>query len=149
MDKIHETIAYIVISVKALFTDFSYKCFLTVLYLVYTFLFDVSHEKAIAAVITLIVFDFLTGISAAKYSGEEIKSAKVFRSAIKVVVYLTLIAGAHLIEVAGPAITAADDAVIAFLASTELVSLMENVGRMGFAVPKKWLNKLQRFRDSE
>ena len=118
-------------------------------YIFYSFLFDVNQGDALIAIIVLIVIDFITGFASAKISGEEIKSAKVFRSAIKLVIYFMMISAAHMVELASGILSIADDTVIAFLAVTELISLIENIGKMGFAVPKKMLNKLQDYRDSK
>lgn len=148
MDKIYETITYIAVAIKSLFDYFSVKFVLGTLYLIYSFAFDISHTKALGAVLLLVIFDFITGIAAAKISGEEIKSAKVLRSAVKTFVYLLLISGSHMFEIATQYILFADDMVLAFLAVTELISLIENAGKMGFAVPNKLLNKLKEYRDS-
>lgn len=148
MDKFTDTITYTYIALKSIFADMTLKLIFAIAYVMYAFLFDVTQAHALLAIIVLVLLDFATGISAAKVSGEEIKSSKVFRSAVKVVMYMTLISASHLLEVAS-VIGFADDTVIAFLAATELISLIENVGRMGFAVPKKLLNKLQHFRDDQ
>lgn len=150
MDKFHEIIIYSASAVKSLLSDFTFKAVASFLYIFYSFVFDTQHEQAIIAILGLITIDFITGIYAAKVSGDEIKSAKVMRSAIKVFIYLLLISAARLLEVAGSLeIVHADEIILGFLAATELVSVIENIGKMGFAVPKKMLNKLRDFRDSE
>ncbi len=148
MTKIYEIVNYIIMAIRSMFEYFSIKFVCGILYLMYSFAFDVNHSKAIVAVLILIIFDFITGISAAKISGEEIKSSKVLRSAVKTFIYLLLISGGHLFEVASGYISFVDDMIIAFLAITELISLIENAGKMGFAVPKELLNKLKKYRDS-
>ena len=148
MNKLTELIAYVWTAIVSIFDYFSLKLVLGSLYLVYSFAFDVNHTKALGAVLILVMFDFITGISAAKLSGEEIKSAKVLRSAVKTFVYLLLISGSHMFEIATQYILFADDMILAFLAVTELISLIENAGKMGFAVPNKLLNKLKEYRDS-
>jgi phage-related holin len=76
-------------------------------------------------------------------TGETISSAKVFRSAIKTMIYVMFISAAHLMEMTTPILSFADELVLSFLAVTELISILENVGKMGFAVPKRFLNTLQ------
>lgn len=93
----------------------------------------------------LIIFDFVTGLYAAKVSGEEIRSRKVFRSALKVVFYFMIISGGHLTERAIGLDIFLDETAMGFLAATELISIIENIGKIGFAVPKKILNKLEKF----
>ena len=113
------------------------------------FFFDSVRHEAIVAIVILVAFDFLTGITAAKIAKEEIKSAKVFRSAMKLVAYLMLVSAGHFAEVAFPIIASfADETVLAFLAVTELISTIENAGKMGFVVPKKLLNRLEKYRDN-
>lgn len=149
MTKAHELVNYIFYSMKSLIDYFPIKFMSAFAYMVYSFAFDVNHSKAIIAILILIIFDFITGISAAKISGEEIKSAKVLRSAIKTFVYLLLISAGHMFELTTSLISFADDMLIAFLAVTELISLIENAGKMGFAVPNQLLNKLKSYRDTK
>jgi toxin secretion/phage lysis holin len=121
-----------------------------IIYVFYSFFFDPTQEKALIAIAVLIIFDFITGFWSAKVSGEEIKSGKVFRSATKSVIYFLFISAAHIAGVAFPFIKdISGSTVIAFLALTELISIMENIGKMGFAIPKKMLNKLQDIRDDK
>ena len=42
-----------------------------------------------------------------------------------------------------------DDTIIAFLTLTELISIIENTGKMGYAIPKKLLLKLKSIRDEK
>lgn len=128
---------------------FLVKCLGALTYIFYSFSFNVLHEASMLAVLLLIIFDFITGIIAAKLSGDEIKSKKIFRSALKVMFYFMLISGGHLTEKAVGINLFLDETMIAFLATTELISVLENIGRMGFAVPKKLLNKLEDFRGTK
>ena len=121
-----------------------------IIYAAYAFSFDPTQSAGLKALLILICMDFVTGISAAKKSGEEIKSAGIFRSALKVLLYLMMVSAAHITELAVPIIGSfGDETIIAFLALTELISILENVGRLGFSVPQKMLNKLQELRDSK
>lgn len=137
------------VTIHQVCTDFTVKCSASFLYVVYSFMFDNLHTSSLFAIFMLIIIDFITGISAAKVSGEVISSAKVFRSAIKTVIYFMFISASHLMEMTTPLLSFADELVISFLAVTELISVMENVGKMGFVVPKNLLNKLHEFRDSK
>lgn len=128
---------------------FQFKLF-ALLIPVYTFLFGDIETKVALGLVVLIVFDFFTGLAAAKKCGHEIKSAKVFRSAIKLVVYFMFVAAGHLVEVTNPIVLGfVDDTIMGFLAITELISIIENIGNIGFAIPKKLLNKLQSFNDTK
>ena len=119
-------------------------------YSLYAYSFDPLQTRGLQALLILIVMDFLTGISAAKRSGEEIKSSNIFRSALKVLLYFMMVSATHLTESAVPIIKAfGDETIIAFLALTELISILENVGRLGFSVPQRMLNKLIELRDQK
>lgn len=112
-----------------------------------TFFFDAVYKDALLSIIFLIVFDFLTAIAANKINGARIESAKVFRSAVKTAIYFLLISAGHLAENAtNRVLPFMDETIMGFLAVTELISIMENVGMMGYAVPQKLLNQLEKFR---
>lgn len=112
------------------------------------YFFDPLEATALVALFALILLDFVYGVAAAKKTGLPITSAKIRRSAIKMAVYFSLIAAAHISEYAIPAqIGFLDETVTAFLVATELISIMENVGRLGFAIPMRLLNQLQNYTD--
>lgn len=145
-----DTITYSSAVIAKACSDFWIKCVGALVLAAYSFSFDRLHEKAMIAVMVLIIMDFITGLIAAKRGGDEIKSSKIFRTVIKTLIYFILISAAHLCELAAPLTRSfLDEMVIAFLALTEMVSLLENVGKMGFAVPKKLLNKLREYRDEQ
>ena len=110
-------------------------------------MFDIGQQVAVESLVILLALDFITGIIGAFKTGQKIESHKIFRSAIKTTVYLLMISAAHFTELAVPVIESfADEAVIAFLAITELISVIENCGKMGYAIPKKLLNRLEELR---
>lgn len=121
-----------------------------VLYVLGTFFFDVNQQLALISLFVLIIFDFLTAIANAYHKKIEIESRKVLVTAVKIVIYFGLIASANITEHA-VAITESflDETVLAFLALTEMISILENCGKLGFAVPKKMLNKLEKLRDEK
>lgn len=118
----------------------------------YSFLFSCEQYKLMIAIIILVIFDFLSGIAVAKKSGHEIKSSKACKSALKLGVYGILVSSAHLtdfivgIENFGLNI---EVSMMSFLALTELISILENSGRLGFAIPQKMLNQLTELRGQE
>lgn len=111
------------------------------------FLFGSEHFLTIQALLALIVIDFITGLASAKISGEEIKSKKMVKSAFKTGIYGLLISSSHLTEKIAPGTTYMVETMATFLALTELISILENAGKMGFAIPQKWLNQLHKWRD--
>lgn len=110
----------------------------------YSFTFGDGASTVLEAISLLIFLDFVTAILKAKLGGEVIESWKVFRSAVKFTVYLTMLAACHLFQVVVPVLGSyATDIMAAFLAVTELISILENVGKMGFHIPLRLLNALQ------
>lgn len=114
------------------------------LYSAYIFAFGGDAKTAIFSIGALVIIDAVTGIYAAKKAGEVISSPRAFGSVVKCLVYLLMISAAHLFEVAVPILgTSATSIIIAFLALTEVISVMENIAKMGYEVPLKLLNTLQ------
>lgn len=106
----------------------------------FAILFDVSNGPELTAVFILIMIDFLTGVGAAKYTGEQIKSAKIFRSGVKVITYFAVISAGFLLETSIGYNVGADEILIGFFAATEFISVMENMAKLGFQTPKRLLN---------
>jgi phage-related holin len=130
--------------------DVALKCTATGVLVISEFLIDNALAKAMLALFILVIFDWVTGVMAAKKTGEHIKSSKIVRTPVKLVVYFMLITGARIAEYSMPDLVHfIDEAVIAFLTTTELISLIENTGRIGYAIPRKLLNKLKSIRDDE
>lgn len=116
---------------------------------IFGFMFGFGTEKIMLALLLLIVMDFITGVLAAKKSGEPIRSRNAVKSAYKVAVYGLLVSAGHLTESIVPGSTYIQEAVTAFLALTELISILENAGKMGFAVPQRLLNQLHKWREDD
>ncbi len=112
-------------------------------------LFGYETESILKALLLLVVFDFITGIISAHSSGEQIRSRSAVRSAYKIAIYGLLISAGHLTEEVTPGTTFIEEAVTTFLAATELISILENVGKMGYAIPRKLLNQLHKLRDDD
>jgi toxin secretion/phage lysis holin len=120
------------------------------LYVVLSFLYDPFQTMGLIALFILIIADFMTALLNAYTHKIEIKSRKIFTTAIKVTIYFGLIAMGHITEHAVPILEGfLDETLLAFLALTELISILENCGKLGFAVPKKLLNKLEELRDEK
>lgn len=68
----------------------------------------------------------------------------------KVAAYFTLISAGNLAEHGTQNyIPFLDETIIGFLCATELLSILENTGRMGYAVPQKLINKLSQYKNSK
>lgn len=111
--------------------------------------FGVDNQRAVVVVLALLTLDLVSGLWSAKASGEAIESRKVLKTASKLAAYAMMISAAHLTESVIGGETYLDDAMVAFLALTELVSILENIGKAGFTVPQKLLNKVRTLRDEQ
>lgn len=112
------------------------------------YLFGTGQSEAILALFILVLLDWAFGIAAAKKTGEQITSAKFLRSPIKIGIYFTLIAATHISEYALPGVIALlDETMTAGLVITELLSIFEKTGKLGYAVPQRVLNQLETFRN--
>lgn len=115
-----------------------------------SFLFDNVYYDTMIAILILIVFDFITSIAAQKKHGHPIISSKIFRSAKKVAVYFLLISAGFLAERGTQnLVPIIDETIMGFLAITELISILENIGKLGYAVPQKLLNQLIKYKNNK
>lgn len=121
----------------------------TVIIPLFAFGFGLDNGRVLSALIALVLFDFLTGIISAYKNGDHIESRKILRTAIKLCLYGVLVSGAHITEVIVPSVGYIEMLITTFLALTEFISILENVGKAGFAIPQKLLNKLQEARDQK
>ena len=130
-------------------SNFWTKSAVSTLYAIYTFFFGITLVAASKALLALIIIDFVTAVFAVKKTGQEISSAKIFRTPLKILIYFMLVSAAHLMETVSPILGFLDETMLGFLALTELISILENTGKMGYAVPQKLLNKLHELRDDK
>lgn len=148
-EMIHEFIQNIKLLWMGVWEFAATKILFSVVSSIGVFAFGIDHATIMQALIFLVVIDFITGLWSARVSGEHITSRRAVKSAYKLVMYALLVSGAHLTEVVIPGKTYLEDIVTSFLAVTELISILENAGRMGYAIPKKLLKKLQDYRDEQ
>lgn len=116
--------------------------------IIFSFLFGDIHDQAIMAVLMLMIFDTVLGVMATYYEGQPITSRKFSRVVQKGIVYFMAISagyftdqtiGWHVIQ----------STMIAFIGVTEFISILENMGRMGYQTPKKLLNQLKDFQSQK
>jgi phage-related holin len=136
--------------IKQVFT-FVFQKLLVAIALIPALIFDPAKAQVMYALLLIIGVDFLTGLFASAKTGQPIVSRKIYRSAVKLVVYSILIMAARLTESSGLEHTIGDldGFVVIYLAVTELVSILENIGRAGYIIPRKLLNKLLAYRDGD
>ena len=112
------------------------------------FLIGPLYHDAIIAVIMLMVIDTILGIAAVVYEGKPITSRRFSRVLHKGTVYLMSISAGHFVDLTMP-VPIAQSTMIGFIAVTEFISILENMGRMGYHTPKKLLNQLKDFQSAK
>ena len=99
-------------------------------------------DATLKILVTMAVIDYLTGMIAAGYNGE-LKSKSWFqRHRQKVVLFLLVRAAAQLDSALGSN-SAIREATIFFFMGNELLSLLENAGRMGIPLPQALTNAVE------
>ena len=108
-----------------------------------------QNLQAGIALIMIVSIDLVTAMMAEYKTGGRIESRKALKSTTKLVVYGLFLSAIHLTEMIVPGTTFLDEAALSFLALTEAISVMENIGRMGYPIPLKLLNKLQDIKETK
>lgn len=142
-----ENLQYLNIMFQKIFSNIYVKIIGALGYILTYQFFDPQNKVALVALFFLIFADFFTGIYASYKTGMEIKSAKIMRTGLKIVIYYVMISAGHLTELAGVGFLPIEESLIGVLAVTELISLLENCANCGYVVPSRLLNQLKNFRD--
>lgn len=93
-----------------------------------------SWTALLGTLVAFVVADYITGVFAAGAEGKVSSAVGMLGIAKKVTIFF-LVAVAHMIDVAMNSGNVIRDAAIFFYLANELVSIMENCGRLGLPVP--------------
>ncbi len=111
-----------------------------------TFLWGAA-DQWLYALLAFIVLDYITGIIAAII--EKTLSSKVgFVGILKKVLFLVVVACAHIIDTSVGAGGTVRSMTIGFLVANEGISILENCGRCGLPIPTKLLELLEQLKES-
>jgi len=113
------------------------------------FLFGVQFYELIAVVIVLVVIDAFAGVWGARESGECISSKRFIKTVPKLLRYLIFVVAGHMLQVAIPVNLYIENIVVIFLATTEFISIAENLGKAGMPIPRKLLAKIEKLRGQQ
>lgn len=117
---------------------------LSMLSTVIAFLIGAENGMLFAALVVLITFDLVTGgIFVPFKTGVPIESVKILKTVSKLVAYSLFVSAAYLTESIVPGTTFLDITALSYLALTEFVSIMENLGNLGYAMPNRLLNRVK------
>lgn len=131
---------------QSLFYFFDVKVLFAAICGFWAFLFGADSGAVMSALIALMMFDLATGTTAA-FMRKEVSSRRAAKTPLKFGVYLVLVSAAHLADTAVFSGLYLQETMIAFLALTELISILENAGKMGIAVPKQLMKRLEVLRN--
>jgi len=112
------------------------------------FFFDISTKPMLFGLLVLIIFDMITAVYANHVKGHEIKSVKLARTARKIATYFIIISAGFISEPATQ-IQIIDNTIIGVLTATELLSILENVGKAGVAIPKSVVKMLEKYKNGK
>ncbi|HDR7631586.1 TPA: phage holin family protein [Bacillus mycoides] len=99
-------------------------------------------DETLKVLVTMAIIDYLTGIIAAGFNGE-LKSKIGFKGIAKKVVLFLLVAAATQADVVVGTNSAIREATIFLFIGNELLSLLENAGRMGIPLPSALTNAVE------
>lgn len=118
------------------FLDFPLpKFFLGFFALLYGLFFDINLGKYMFVLITLILFDFISGVLASLKNGEVIESRKLIKTAIKILLYFFAVATVHLITDIVSLPDGGELATVSLLIATEFLSILENLKKGKVPLP--------------
>jgi toxin secretion/phage lysis holin len=115
--------------------EFVYKTGAATVGAVVGFLFG-GWSKVLILLVSLVIIDYLTGILASAFEGK-LSSRVGFRGIPKKIMIFVMVAVGHLVDTAIGTNHMFRDAAIFFYCANELVSILENAGRMGLPVPDR------------
>lgn len=143
-----ETLNYCVHLLTQICTFAIFKLFWATVLIIFGYFFDISLQTQLEALLLLLIMDMFSAIFAAYQTGEVIESRKIRRTAVKILVYFSMVSAAFLVEKSVP-LYVIDDTLIMYLLLTELISLFENFARAGYTTPKNLINQLKGMRDKK
>ncbi|MCH6799127.1 MULTISPECIES: phage holin family protein [Bacteria] len=99
-------------------------------------------DTTLKVLVIMAAIDYITGVFAAGYNGE-LKSKVGFKGIAKKVVLFILVGAAVQLDTVLGSNNAIREATIFFFMGNELLSLLENAGRMGIPLPSALTNAVE------
>lgn len=121
------------------------KCVATISFIIANIAFGRVDIAVLIGVLVLTIFDFITALAREYKAASPITSRKAIRTPLKMVVYAIMVSAGYVTEsVIGmhKINLPIAETIAGFIAVTELISVLENVGKMGYVIPAKLLNML-------
>lgn len=99
-------------------------------------------DQLLTALLVLIALDYFSGVIAAGINGQ-LKSKVGFRGIAKKVMLLLLVGAAHVVDGVIGSNAMFREAVLFFFIANELLSLIENAGKIGLPIPTVLQNAVE------
>ncbi|PGB95053.1 phage holin family protein [Bacillus toyonensis] len=99
-------------------------------------------DATLKVLVTMAIIDYLTGVIAAGCNGQ-LKSKVGFKGIAKKVMLFLMVGAATQLDTAFGSNSAIREATIFFFIGNELLSLLENAGRMGIPLPSALTNAVE------
>ena len=100
----------------------------------------------LTTLVTMLIIDYITGLAAA-YMNNELSSRIGFKGIIKKVLRLIIVAAAVQVDRVTGAHGYIRNTVILFFIANEGISILENSGKCGVPIPKKFLEVLKQLQE--
>ena len=136
---------YVFSKAIAIFQPSALKFIATSLLSVLFFFFGNLYMDALIAIVMLMILDAILGMWASKIEGNPITSSRAADSLKKGIVYFMAISAGYFVDLTIP-LNVVQATMVGFVGVTEFISVLENVGRLGYETPKKLLNQLKDFK---
>lgn len=105
-------------------------------------------DAFLTTLVTLLIIDYITGLTAA-YMNNELNSKIGFKGIIKKVLRLIIVAAAVQVDRVTNSNGFVRNTVILFFIANEGLSILENSGKCGVPIPKKFLEVLEQLKDGD
>lgn len=139
----HNYFTHFLESITTLIAFPIWKVFILSAIILYEFFFGVANGVLINAVLGLVLLDFASGVFASAKCGEKIESRRAVKTVFKLGAYSLMLSAGHLLEVSIVVKVFSQEAVIAAIAGTEFISIMENLSKAGYVVPRKLIARIK------
>lgn len=162
-----KTLHYTVDTCKAVIDHIGAKCAGAISILIASYSFSGVRYTVLIAIGMLVIIDYITAILAeiavsyakskkktfiqrAIDSVKNISSRRSFKTVVKALVYALMVATGSFTEIViGVDNIPITEIIASLIAVTEAISILENVGKAGYVVPKKLMTKLKELKEEK
>ena len=130
-------------SLRTIVTE--HPLFKSIFSIIAAFIFD--EPNFVIVMVALVIIDLVTGVLYA-WMQHTISSARFARGALKLFGYVAVVAALHWVGMYIELLSSFDKIVLGWFCVTELISIIENAGKLGVPIPRFVLQRLETVRQS-